>query len=159
MGQSIFDYAAAHGPFDEPDDLYTVLQRENMKQAEQRQKNREQAEQLKKSILTQLERGNDPQIILYTALKCIGLYTNDPDYITATTGHLNSIYEDLAQQSFIQDNEQIAADRLQKQRKEYNQHLRNSINRQLAGYHRIEKALTDALNELNDMDEPPLLSD
>lgn len=157
MGKSLTEYAAAN-PLPNIDN-----ERERMAAAaktyQDRQQEREQAEQLKQSILNQLEQGNDPQIILYTALKCIGLLTADPEYITTGQSYLDSVYADLAQQSFIQDNAAIAAERLEKMQEEYNKKLRNSINRQLGQYRRIEKALNDALTALNDMEEPPLLED
>ena len=156
MGKSLADYAAAN-PMPEPPEREEMAAK--AKTMQERQQERERAEQLKQSIIKQLEQGNDPQIILYTALECIGLYTNDPEYITAGQSMLDKVYADLAQQSFLQDNAAIAAERLEAQQAEYNKHLRNSINRQLSGYHRIEKALNDALTALNDMEEPPILSD
>lgn len=156
MGKSLADYAAAN-PMPEPPE------RESMAAAartmQERQQDRETAEQLKQSIVKQLKQGNDPEIILYSALKCIGLLTNDPEYIASAQSMLDNVYADLAQQSFIQDNAAIAAARLEAQQAEYNRHLRNSINRQLAGYKRIERALNDTLAALNGIEEPPVLSD
>ena len=151
MGKSLADYAAANPLPEQPNG-----EREAMaaaaKTMQERAAERETAEQLKQSVLNQLEQGNEPQIILYTALKCIGLLTNDPEYISTGTGLLDTVWADLAQQSFIQDNAAIAAERLETMQTEYNKKLRSSINRQLSGYRRIERALNEALTALNDME-------
>lgn len=110
---------------------------------------RAEAERLKENITAQLEAGAEPQIILYTALKAIGLLTNDPAFTEAAQGKIDAVYSDLAQQSFIQDNNAIAQERLEKMQTEYNDKLRRSINRQLAGYRRVEKALNDVLAAVN----------
>lgn len=117
--------------------------------ARQIAQDRAEAERLKENITAQLEAGTEPQIILYTALKAIGLLTNDPAFTEAAQGKIDAVYSDLAQQSFIQDNNAIAQERLEKMQAEYNDKLRRSINRQLAGYRRVEKALNDVLAAVN----------
>ena len=159
MGKTLAEYAAANPMPGQP-----TGEREAMaaaaKTMQERAEERETAEQLKSGIMRQLEQGNAPHIILYTALKCIGLYSNDPEYTKAATGLLDAVYADLAQQSFIQDNAAIAAERLERQQAEFNKQLSSSLKRQLAKYRRIEKALTDALNEVSGIeDDKPILTD
>ena len=149
MGLSLEEYAKLH-PMPEP------AERETMAAAvrtwAERQEEREQAEQLKRSILEQLQSGNDPQLILYAAIKCIGLYSADAEFTEQAQGCLDSVYSDLMQQSLLTDNAAIAAERLAAMQSEYNAKLRRSINRQLAGYRRITAALNEALAEINDLD-------
>lgn len=126
---------------------------EDMEQA--RQQALEQAEALKATIARQLEAGEDPQTILYTALKVIGLLSNDQAYTEATQGRLDAVYKDLTQLSFIQDNNRIAQERLDAIKEEYNAKLRKNINTQLARYAKVEKALNDVLYALNDTEPRP----
>lgn len=121
--------------------------------ARQDAQDRAEAEKLKETITRQLEAGQEPQIILYTALKAIGLLTHDPAFTEAATGKIDAVYSDLAQQSFIQDNNAIAQARLETMQRDYNDKLRRSINRQLAGYRRVEKALQEVLQAV-DATEP-----
>lgn len=108
-----------------------------------------EAEKIKAKILREFEAGKDPQLILYDALKIIAILTADNNFLEKTTEKLDAVYKDLAQLSFIQDNNQIAQERLEKAEQEYNDKLRRSINRQLAGYRRVEKALNDVLAAVN----------
>lgn len=78
MGISLEEYAKLH-PMQEESAEQEQMAAQARTWAE-RQEEREQAEQLKRSILTQLQSGNDPQLILYTALKCIGLYSSDAEF-------------------------------------------------------------------------------
>lgn len=148
MGKSLKEYAAEIAIDD-----FEQQETPAAKSYNEMRIDRERAEQLKQSVLTQLEQGKDPQIILYTALECIGLYSSDPGYIAAGQEYLSRVYADLAQLSFIRDNEAIAAERLEEMQAAYNKKLRNSINRQLYGYRRIERALNDALGVLNEMEQ------
>lgn len=150
MGISLEEYAKLHPMQEEP------AEREQMKAAArtwaERQEEREQAEQLKRNILTQLQSGNDPQLILYTALKCIGLYSSDAEFTEQAHSCLDTVYADLMQQSLLTDNAAIAAERLESMQSEYNAKLRRSINKQLAGYRRIAAALNEALNAIESID-------
>lgn len=126
----------------------SALQKSAENRAEM-QKAYKKAEKIKANILRQLEAGQEPQLILYEALDAIGLLTNDPGFTEATHSKIAATYKDLAQLSFIQDNNAVAHARLKEQEAAYNKTLRNSLNRQLAGYHRIEQALNNALAAVN----------
>ena len=76
MGKSLEEYARLH-PQPEPDQR---AMEETARTYNDRQQERETVEQLKASILRQLEQGNEPQIILYTALKAIGILTQDAQW-------------------------------------------------------------------------------
>lgn len=150
--KSLEEYAALH-PLPAPE-FERQAMAETAKTYAEQQEEREEAERLKASILQQLEQGNAPQYVLYTAIKTIGLLTHDE--VWADTGHeyLDSVYSDLAQQSFLTDNAAIAAQRLNAMQAEYNDKLRKQLNRSINGYRRIEKALQEALQAVNAM-EPP----
>ena len=117
-----------------------------------RQQEREIVEQLKASILRQLEQGNEPQIILYTALKAIGILTQDAQWAADGQEILDKVYSDLAQESLLTDNAATAAARLDTMQATYNEKLRRQLKSQLNGYKRIEKALQEALQAVNTME-------
>ena len=110
--------------------------------------------------MQQLEQGNEPQFILYTALKAIGLLTHDEQWAEAGQKTLDNVYADLAQQSFLTDNAAIAAARLDTMQTAYNEKLRRQLKSQLNGYRRIEKALQEALQAVNALEpqEPDILT-
>lgn len=150
MAKGFFDIETAEPAAGSNTDLKDA---EDMEQA--RQQALEQAEALKATIARQLEAGEDPQTILYTALKVIGLLSNDQEYTETTQGKLDAVYKDLTQLSFIQDNNRIAQERLDAIKEEYNAKLRKNINTQLARYAKVEKALNDVLYALNDTEPRP----
>lgn len=110
----------------------------------------DEAEKIKERIFCELESGRDPQVILYEALNAIGLLTNDTEFTHKTQAKLDSIYKDLAQLSMLQDNDLQAKKRLRKLQADYNNKLKNSLERQLAGCRKIEQALNGALQAVNE---------
>lgn len=121
----------------------------NTQDERERAIDRQEADRLKESITRQLESGTEPQIILLTAVKAIGLYAGDLAFTAAAEEKIDAIYSDLAQQSFIQDNAEIARQRLETQQTEYREKARKGIQRQLTATRRIEHALLDALQAVN----------
>lgn len=150
MGKSLAEYAATHRE-EQP-----AAEREAMAalaaDAKERAAAIERAAELKDSIAQQLEQGNEPQYILYTALKCIGLLSNDTEWTEAQHGQLDKIYKDIAQQSLLDDNAAIAAKRLEQTTSRYNERMRAQLNKQLAGYGRIAAGLREALAALDGID-------
>lgn len=150
MGKTLKEYAAQH-PQQEPE-----REREQMRSTTEaikdRQQEREQAERLKESILQQLEQGNAPESILYTAIKVIGLLSSDPGFAEAGQRCLDAVYADLAQQSLLVDNAAVAAHRLETMRHDYNKKLKTSLTRQLNGYRRIADALLKALQAVDEVE-------
>lgn len=147
MGKSLAEYAAQH-PQQEPERERQAIA-ETARSYQDRQQEREQVEQLKASIAQQIQEGNAPQYILYTALQAIGILTHDEEWAQAGKQTLDSVYADLAQQSLLTDNAAIAAQRLDAMRAAYNEKLRRQLKTQLNGYRRIEKALQEALQAVN----------
>lgn len=147
MGKSLAEYAAQN-PMQEPERERQAIEETARSYREQMQE-RETVEGLKASILQQLEQGNAPETILYTALRAIGILTHDEQWMEAGKQTLDKVYADLAQQSFLTDNAAIAAHRLEQMQADYNDKLRRQLTRNLNGYRRIEKALQEALQAVN----------
>lgn len=158
MGASLAEYAAQH-PQTQPAQERAAMAA-TADTIKERQQEQERAEQLKASVLAQLEQGNAPHSILYTAITAIGLLTHDEEWAAAAQSTLDNVYSDLAQQSLLTDNATIAAQRLEAMRADYNAKLRRQIKRQLAGYQRLAKGLNEALNALNELDpEEPAVTE
>lgn len=152
MGKSLEEYAAEH-PQQEPE-----TERQSMAAAVQDYQTRQEliaeVTRLKTSIKQQIEEGNAPEYILYTALKVIGLLTNDMEWAKAGQDILDLVYSDLAQQSFLTDNAAIAADRQEKMRQEYSDKLKRQLKRNLNGYKKVADSLQAALKALEAIDQP-----
>lgn len=152
MGKSLEEYAAEH-PQQEPE-----TERQSMAAVVQDYQTRQEliaeVTRLKTSIKQQIEEGNAPEYILYTALKVIGLLTNDMEWAKAGQDILDLVYSDLAQQSFLTDNAAIAADRQEKMRQEYSDKLKRQLKRNLNGYKKVADSLQAALKALEAIDQP-----
>lgn len=147
MGKTLAEYAAQHQQQEPERERQAIA--ETARICREQAQELEDVETLKASILRQLQQGNAPELILYTALQAIGILTHDPEWAEAGKTCLDSVYEDLAQQSLFADNTAIAAQRLDMMRERYNDKLRRQLLQSLNGYRRIEKALTEALNALD----------
>lgn len=106
------------------------------------------AERLKITIAEQLRQGNAPQAILFTAVNCIGLLSDDPEWAEDTQQIIESIYGDLQQQSLFIDNAAIEAQRLQELHWKYKDKLEKQITKQLANTKKLSTALSDLLEGL-----------
>lgn len=115
----------------------------------ERAQDRNEADRLKESITRQLEAGQEPHIILLTAVKAIGLYSGDPEFTTAAAAKIEAVYSDLEQMSFAQDNAAIARDRLESMQAAYKDKARKGINRQINAARKIERALLEALQAVD----------
>lgn len=152
MGKSLAEYAAQNPQPEPPQERQAVAHAArsyNDQIAE-----RDQAERLKASIAQQLQEGEAPQYILYSALRAIGLLTHDAAWAEAQQKTLDGVYSDLAQQSLLTDNAAIAAARLDAMQTEYKEKLRRQLQRQIGGYKRIARALNEALDAVNALDPP-----
>lgn len=150
MGMTLAEYAAQN-PQQEPEQERQTIAETARSYRDQMQE-RDQVESLKTRILQQLEQGNAPELILYTALQVIGILTHDAEWAEAGRQTLDSVYSDLAQQSLFMDNAAIAAQRLDTMQAEYNEKLRRQLQRNLNGCRRIEKALTEAMQAVDELD-------
>lgn len=149
MAKSLAEYAAQN-PMPEPPQEQQA--RATAKGIAERREEIEQAERLKESIAQQIEKGGEPQAILYTALRCIGLLTNDAEWTEATQTALDRIYADLAQLSFTIDTAQKERERLQQMQAEYNSKLRATIRQRIRQYEKVGKALYAVLDAVEEIE-------
>lgn len=152
MKKGIFDFWEDH-----PDEGAAALTEQISAAIEQRtyqeaQEDQERAAQLKDSISDQMERGESPEIVLYSAFELIGLYSADPEWTRTQRARLDAVYKDLAQQSLITDNASIADARLKAAAADFAAKTRRTIRAKLNGCERLEKALRTALQELDTLD-------
>lgn len=150
MALTLKEYAALH-PMPEPEQVRRD-QAAAAEAAQRQQSDREAVEQLQESIIHQLEQGNAPQYPLYAAVKVIGILTHDTAWTDAAQSMLDSVYDDLAQQSLLTDNAAIAAHRLEERQAEYIGKTRRQLQRSLTSYRKLEKALADALHALDELE-------
>ena len=149
MGKGLLEYAQEHPAQEEPQEQQAI---KDTARAYYELKDRaEQAAQLKENITLLFEQGFDPQIILYWTLELIGLLTDNMEWAQAQQEHINSVYADLAQQSFIANNEAIAADRRAQQRKDYYTKLRARLLREIRHCGQIQTDLANAVKSLDDL--------
>lgn len=110
----------------------------------EQQREQEQVKRLKESILQQLQEGNAPQYILYTALRAIGISTHDNKWAEAGEAILDGIYGDLTQQSLLEDEAAIAMQRLKDMQEKYRERSKQRLRTQINGYKRLKEALETA---------------
>ena len=118
MGFGVFDFAEQHPDIQEPQQEAQAI-RETAQAYTDRAERQERTDRLKAHILQQLQEADAPHLILYTAFKAIATATDDPDWADTANGYLDAVYGDLMQESFIDDNATIAAQRLDDQRAAY----------------------------------------
>lgn len=149
MSLGILEYAKLH-PTQEPEQERQAA-KETARSYREQLDAAEEAEDLKRSIAQQIEQGNAPELILYTAIRTIGVLTNDEDWAGEQRDRLNGIYADLAQQSLIIDNAALAAARLEEQKKGYVHRTQKQLQRSLTGCGKLTRLLTEALQELEQL--------
>lgn len=155
MAQSLEEYAAQH-PQQAPEREQQSAINSFLSYRDQLEE-RENVEILKQSILAQLEKGGYPEQILLTALEAIGRLTNDQEWTAAGVRILTTVYEDIAQQSLLRSFAVIETARLKQMQLDYNDRTRRQLTRSLNGYRKLEKALKDALQAIDETapnDEP-----
>jgi|GEM_PF-4554993 len=118
----------------------------------ERQKDGEEIERLKKSISQQLQEGNAPQYILYTALRAIGIATHDNEWAEAGETILDGIYGDLTQQSLLEDEAAISMKRLADMQVKYRERSKQRLKTQINGCKRLYKALNEAWQAVESLD-------
>ena len=154
MGFGLFDYAQQNPDIEAPQHEAQAI-RDTAQTYRDQQERQEKLDQLKAGILQQLEQGDAPQFILYTALKAIGTATNDSNWTETATGYLNAVYSDLMQESFVDDNAAIAAKRLDAQRAEYVEKTRRKMATLQRETNKINGAIKALLDQLDAMENTP----
>ena len=156
MGFGLLDYAQQHPDTQEPPQEAQAI-RGTAQTYRNQQERQEKTDRLKESILQQLEQGNAPQLILYTALNAIGTATSDDSWTETATGFLNTVYGDLMQESFVTDNAAIAAKRLEEQRAEYVEKTRRrmkNLQRETNTLYGCIQTILEHLDALENIPEP-----
>lgn len=118
--------------------------------AADQQARRERAGELRGCIMRQLQQGQPPQIVLYNALEAIGLYSGDTEWTERATRHLDSVYADLAQDSFMYDTATVAADRLTEKALEYDRKLRTRLNKAIRDYEALAEGFRGILSAMSE---------
>lgn len=144
MRKSLFEYAEEHPKTAPPEEQLT-----ESKPIQERWDELEKAKALKEQITRQLERGDKPQLILYTALSCIGLLSEDEAWETEAQSYLNHVYADIVQLSMDLDEAELERKRLEEMQEEYNRKLRKDIKRRLNGLVAIEQQLEHLLTDID----------
>lgn len=152
MGKSLAEYAAQN-PMPEPQRIEAAA----AQTYHDRQQQAAQIGKYKELMLKQMQGGTEPETTLYTAITAIGILTDDSEWTEAAHGALNSVYADLAQQSLLTDTAAEAAHRLEQMQADYNDKLRRQLTRQINGYKRIERALTEALQAVDAIEQEEIL--
>jgi len=152
MGLSLWEYAERN-PQREPEEQQTAPARTWAEAAQ----DRETVERIKAGITQQLDQGNEPQYILYSALRAIGILTQDQEWTEASTAALDRVYSDLAQQSLMAEEASLAADRLAQQRAAYIQQTRKQLQQNLAKLEKMKEAVIAARAALNLLEGIPAI--
>lgn len=135
MGMTLAEYAKLY-PQEEPESERKAIEGVAQTYREQLQE-REQVKRLKESISQQLQEGNAPQYILYTALRAIGIATHDNEWADAGETILDGIYGDLTQQSLLEDEAAISMQRLKDMQEKYRERSKQRLKTQINGYKRL----------------------
>lgn len=151
MGMSLEEYAAQN-PMEEPEEERRGRERIN-RTIKERQEIADKAEYYKDSIAEQLDGGNAPQYILYTAIKCIGLLTDDDEWAEEQANILDSVYEDLAQECIHIDTAAVEMFRLKTKKAEFHKRVRGHLSKDLSACNKLQQALEKALEAVQIIDD------
>lgn len=151
MGKSLADYAAENPNPDQMPIKESESVAETAALYSLRETKRNRVEELKDCIAQEIQQGIEPELILFPAIQAIGTMTDDPAWTEAQLNILDGLYRDYRQQSLFVSDEVVKARRLETMQQEYSGKLRRQLQRQLTGYRRIEKALTEALQAVNEV--------
>lgn len=146
MPKSLSDFARENPVTLSPEEIQRA--QEPARAYEQKYVEEQTILELKNSVLKQLQKGNPPQFILFTAVDLIGMLTRDEEWSNEANEILTGMYADLAQQSLFQSELTTAEERYTARQKVYNAKLEKQLKNQLSGYRNVEKALKDALTAL-----------
>ncbi len=143
---SLSEYAKLH-PTAEPEEQRNIRQAYVDRMQEQEEINR-----MKAGIIRRIESGERPQFILMTAVKALGMATNDPEFSASCTAALDAMYGDMKQETLFGENERVEADRQQAALEAYKEKTRRQVIRSMNGCRKIEQALGDVLLAINSQD-------
>ncbi|MCD8050131.1 MAG: hypothetical protein LUE89_00425 [Clostridiales bacterium] len=152
MGKGLFEYAAQHeGQQEQP-----AAERETMAAlaADQHSRAEDQAQATAdmERIRAQLTQGDDPEIILYRAIRCIGCLAHSPEWAAECSAELDKVYGDLMQQSMERDAAAEAKSRLEERTRAYTDRVRRQLEKQIKDCGKLTEELNRALLTLDGVD-------
>ena len=148
MGMTLKEYAMAH-PEIEPSEWHNAAEQVIAYKTETERM--QKAAELKEIILAQLDQGGTPEYVLHTAIRAIGILTEDPEWAITANGYIERVYADLQQQHLFVDNASLAAERHEEIHREYIGKVRKRLETCEKDYKKLQKALTDAITAINEM--------
>lgn len=150
MGNGLFDFAERNAGIQEPErERQAAAQaaetREDLKQRY------EAIAEKKESILLQMEQGNAPQSILFSAVDLIGLCVSDPEWTDKAKEYLDKAYimDELDERQAGIEATTNEARRLADQHREYMRKLKKQTTNNLKNLIRLESRLRDLERELD----------
>lgn len=116
MGKGLFEYAAEN-----PEKIAAEGERAGVERRATAKAvtDQEKAEELREIVAAQIADGEEPEIILYSAVKVIGLLTNDPKWTEQQRQVLDLLYIDAGQESLTSEATHRARERREQYRREY----------------------------------------
>ena len=100
-----------------------------------------EGERLAQSVLHMIEKGEHPATTLYTAIKCIGNLTHNPDWAEQAAGYLDEVYADLMQQSLIEDRAEQERAQLEARQISFYENTKKSLEAQQRKLDRLDVEL------------------
>lgn len=133
------------------EELDNMVDRENRRQKIESE--RDQAYKIRDGILTQLDAGDNPCIILYNAIECIGLLTHDDEFLQTAKEYFNAGYAELSAQSNLINDLLMQTDELREKQNSRIATLKRSILRQSKSIETIKTQMDSLLTTVDDLDK------
>lgn len=121
MGRGLFEYAEDAAQIERPEAGPDPI-REYIRDAEE-------IGRLKDSVAAQIEQGRDAHVILFAAVKLIGLLTSDDEWTAAQLEQLEATYKDVEQQELLTESQALIDGAIMKRKREYAEKTAAKLNR------------------------------
>lgn len=150
MGKSLTDYLQGRPAQEiaEDDEDRQEMKVQDMNLNERRQI-AEKVEELKGIIMEHIEKGVQPQHILYVALRALGLASYDTGWSDKAQKSLEGTYDDVDVLARYLGTATAEAKMLREMERSYYRKLRKQIEARLKEYSKIDKALRESLTVLD----------
>ena len=112
----------------------------------------EHARELRESITHQLRFGNAPELILYTAIEALGLLASSDEWAAECKRILKREYPDIGQLAIYTVNVSAAAERFDRQRREYVDKTRKQLQARLTSGNQFIRHVIGAMQALTDLE-------
>ena len=121
MARGLFDYAEDAPQIERPEAGADPI-REYIQDTEE-------IARLQASVAAQIEQGKDPHVILFSAIKLIGVLTGADEWTTEQLERLEATYKDVEQQELFTESQALIDGALLEQKREYAAKLSVKLNR------------------------------